>query len=76
MENNLGLKAKGWTRDKIKKLELKFESLDYHQIEIILNELSIRFSDNIKDINKKDILWTIADDFSYEKIKDKIQRTI
>lgn len=69
-----GLRAKGWSRKKISELEPLFEKLSEDEIEKLLSIFEIHFFGGIKDISKTEILWTIADDWTYEQIKRELEK--
>ena len=71
-DSETGLRAKGWNRKKIKELETVFEKLSYYQISKLLHTLEIHFFVTIDTIQKSEILWTIADDWTYEQLKEEI----
>ena len=71
-----GLRAKGWTRRKIRELEKTFGTLTYDQIGVLLDTFGIGFAGNIESIDKDSILWTIAHDWTYEQIKEELDRII
>lgn len=68
-----GLRAEGWSRKKIDEMIVIFEKLDYETIGKVLDSTGIHFFVDYKTIPKQEIAWTIADDFTYEKIKDIIE---
>ena len=72
-----GLSAKGWSRKKIRELEPLFEQLSYEQIARLLDIFSILFTeDSIETMSKDAILWTIADDWTYEELKEEIEKML
>lgn len=70
---DLGFRTAGWSRKKIDEIGDTFEKLDYNVIGKILAVAGISFAEDYKAIPKRDIAWTIADDFTYERIKDIIE---
>lgn len=68
-----GLRAEGWSREKIKEMVSIFEKLDYELIGKILDSTGIHFCVDYRTISKKEIVYTIADDWSPENLKEIIK---
>lgn len=71
-----GLRAKGWNIKKIREIEKTFEELSYEQISQLLNIFGISFGEKIENMEKDSILWTIADDWTFEQIKEELDKII
>lgn len=69
-----GLRAKGWTEKKLRELEQHFGRLSYEQIGSLLSVFNISFSVPLENIPKQHILVTIADDWTFDQIKEEIER--
>jgi hypothetical protein len=70
------LRAKGWTRKRIRALEARFETLSYDQIGVLLDVFGIAFGVPIEQIRKDEIAWTIADDKTFEQINEAIDKLL
>ncbi len=68
------LYAEGWTQGKIDHMIDLFEKLSYDEIDVLLNTFGIRFLDDVNTIEKQMIVWTIADDKTYEEMLTEVEK--